>query len=311
MRAQTDTLDDTQTARPLRRALLSVDVEDYFQVEAFAASVKRCDWGTYPSRVVANTERLLDLFEEYGARATFFFLGWVAERWPELVRKAAARGHEIGCHSYWHRPIFSLTPESFRADTRQALQAIEDAGGTAVQGYRAPTWSITRQSLWALDILAEEGFRYDSSIFPVRHDLYGVPGARCEPYVMRTAAGPLLEIPPATLRIGRLVLPAAGGGYLRIFPLAYSRAAIRRTIACGDLPRLYLHPWEIDGDQPRLAGPRRSRFRHYTGLRTTERKLRSLLRDYRFVPFGESWRSLSVSSPSVPSLAPAWQSDPA
>src|SRR3954447_18231527 len=171
-----------QTARPL----LSVDVEDYFQTEAFSQAAPRRNWDSYPLRVVDNTRRLLDLFDAYEANATFFIVGWIANRAPFLVREIAARGHELACHSYWHRTVYSLSPQEFRRDTRDALRAIEDAAGIAVNGYRAPTWSITRRSLWAIDILAEEGFAYDSSIYPVHHDLYGIPGAMDHPYVWRT-----------------------------------------------------------------------------------------------------------------------------
>src|SRR6266567_1327748 len=156
--------------------LLSVDVEDYFQTEAFSHAAPRQDWDRYPLRVVDNTKRLLDLFDAYDAKATFFILGWVANRAPGLVREIAARGHELACHSYWHRTVYSLSPQEFRQDTRDALRAIQDAAGIGVSGYRAPTWSITRRSLWAIDVLAEEGFSYDSSIYPVHHDLYGIPG---------------------------------------------------------------------------------------------------------------------------------------
>ena len=164
------------------RHILSVDVEDYFQVEAFAHSISREKWDQFPSRVVANTQRILDLFDQFHARATFFFVGWVAERFPSLVREVHSRGHEVACHSYWHRTVYSLTPEEFRKDTRDACDVIEQAAGTKVLGYRAPTWSITAQCLWALDILAEEGFLYDSSIYHIHPDHYGVPAARRYPY---------------------------------------------------------------------------------------------------------------------------------
>ncbi len=274
--------------------ILSVDVEDYFQVEAFAAQVPRSAWAACPSRVEANTLRLLDLFDEHGARATFFTLGWVARRFPRLVRAIAARGHELACHSFWHRPVYTLTPAQFHEDTRDALDAIQNAAGARVAGYRAPTWSITRGSLWALPILAELGFRWDSSIFPIRHDLYGIPGARRTPYAWRHAGGFLFEFPPATVALGGRALPAAGGGYLRALPLAWTHAALAQPAV------VYLHPWEIDPAQPRIAAGTRSRLRHYTGLDGMEAKLRVLLARYRFRSFAEAWRELSVDCPSLP-----------
>ena len=297
-----------------RAHILSVDVEDYFQVEAFSRQVDRKEWESYPLRVERNTQRLLEIFARHGATATFFFLGWVAERLPHLVREVAACGHEIACHSYWHRPVYRLDRESFREDTHRAMQVIQDAAGVAVIGYRAPTWSITRDSLWALDVLAEEGFRYDSSIYPIHHDLYGVPGAKRSPYVIRAAEGPLLEIPPATLQVGSMVLPAAGGGYLRIFPFRYTEWAIRQLEAQGQAAVIYLHPWEIDPDQPRLESGQRSKFRHYTGLSGMQRKLERLLAQRRFLSFAECWQSISVHSPSLSHLdgiAPQRRTQPA
>src|SRR5579859_6529856 len=240
----------TTNAIPLAH-VLSVDVEDYFQVEAFAGQVSRESWESWPSRVVENTQRVLDLFDAYQAKATFFFVGWVAARFPNLVREARARGHEIACHSYWHRTIYSLTPEQFREDTRRAKRVIEDACGTTVLGYRAPSWSITKDCLWALDILAEEGFTYDSSIYPIHHDLYGIPGAVTRPHFWKFEDAEILEIPPATFALGQSRLPAAGGGYLRIFPLRFSCMAIDQLTHDQGLPVVYMHPWEIDPQQPR------------------------------------------------------------
>src|SRR5262245_58659273 len=210
------------------RYILSVDVEDYFQVEAFTKVVPRADWDRWPSRVVANTRRVLDLFDEFGLKGTFFTLGWVAAKFPALVRDIQARGHELASHSFWHRPVFSLTPEQFREDLRQSRDAIEQAGDVRVVGYRAPSWSSTTKSLWALEILAEEGFLYDSSIFPIRHDLYGIPGARRFAHQLQTTTGTLTEYPPATVRVFGATLPSAGGGYLRILPLWYTEWALGR-----------------------------------------------------------------------------------
>ena len=266
--------------------VLSVDVEDYFQVEAFAGLVDRKGWDKWPSRVVANTHRVLDLFDRHNAKGTFFFVGWVAERFPHLVREVQSRGHELACHSYWHRTVYSLTPDEFRNDTQQAKQVIEDATGVAVNGYRAPSWSITKSCLWALDILAEEGFTYDSSIYPIHHDLYGVPGAQRFPYTHACANElTLREFPPATLRFLGTNFPAAGGGYLRIFPSAFTELAFRTFEKNGEQVVVYLHPWELDPEQPRIRGPLKSRVRHYTNLKHMHTKLDIVLSRHKFQPF--------------------------
>jgi len=267
--------------------LLSVDVEDYFMVEAFAGSVPRSSWSSWPLRVEANTLRLLDLFDKYSVKATFFFVGWVASQFPGLVREVHARGHELACHSYWHRTVYSLTPEEFREDTRAAVGVIEDATGIKVQGYRAPSWSITKTCLWALDILEEEGFTYDSSIYPIYHDLYGLPGGRRFAYTHECSNGrPLREFPPATVRVLGMTLPAAGGGYLRVLPLAYTRWAFHMfEHSYRERVVVYLHPWEIDPDQPRIPGKLKSRLRHYTNLNRMEDRLNALLQNYSFQSF--------------------------
>jgi len=266
--------------------ILTVDVEDYFHVEAFAGTVSRTTWDQYSPRVVDNSRRLLDIFDRHDVKATFFVLGWVAERFPTIVREIHERGHELACHSYWHRKVDSLTPAQFRSDTREACDVIENAASVRVSGYRAPTWSITRRSLWAFDVLAEEGFEYDSSIYPIHHDLYGIPGANRYPYVQLCSNGQsLLEFPPATAKIAGMTFPAAGGGYLRIFPRAYTSWVFRQFEKAGKSLVLYLHPWEIDPEQPRLAGPLKSRFRHYTNLHRMQGRLEFLLQRYRFVPF--------------------------
>jgi polysaccharide deacetylase family protein (PEP-CTERM system associated) len=276
-----------QDPKPKQTHVLSVDVEDYFQVEAFAGLVDRKSWDQRSSRVVANTYRVLDLFDQHNAKGTFFFVGWVAERFPHLVREVQSRGHELACHSYWHRTVYSLTPDEFRNDTRQAKQAIEDAAGTAITGYRAPSWSITKSCLWALDILAEEGFTYDSSIYPIHHDLYGVPGAQRFPYTHDCTNGlKLREFPPATLRVLGTNFPAAGGGYLRIFPSAFTELAFRTFEKKYDeRVVVYLHPWELDPEQPRISGPLKSRVRHYTNLKNMHAKLDTLLSRRKFQPF--------------------------
>lgn len=267
--------------------VLSVDVEDYFQVEAFARCVSREEWDQYPSRVVENTQRLLDLFDEERSMGTFFVLGWVADKFPQLVREIQKRGHELACHSFWHRPVFTLNEQTFRQDLRDARTAIEQAAGERIYGYRAPSWSITRKSLWALDILAEEGFTYDSSIYPIRHDLYGIPDANRVPYQIQGAnGGNLTEFPPSTVQICGTNFPAAGGGYLRILPLWYTEWALSRlSQETGQTPVVYLHPWEVDPQQPRINAAWKSRFRHYTNLQSMEPRLRHLLRTRPFQPF--------------------------
>jgi len=268
--------------------ILSIDLEDYFQVEAFAGKVSRDDWAQFPSRMEANTYRLLDTFDRFNAKATFFVLGWVAARFPQLVREVHERGHDLACHSYWHRKIYSLTPAEFRADTRAACEAIEQAAGVRVTGYRAPSWSVTKDSLWALDVLAELGFTYDSSIFPIHHDIYGIPGASRYPYLHHGQHGEsLLEIPPATLQLGKTNVPAAGGGYFRIFPLAYTEWAFRQFEKENRSLVFYLHPWEVDPEQPRIAAPLKSRLRHYTNLGKTQSRLEHLLERHEFQTFRE------------------------
>ena len=269
--------------------IMSVDVEDYFMVEAFAGSISRDSWESRPSRVVMSTRRILSLFDRYNVKGTFFFVGWVAHKFPELVREVHARGHELACHSYWHRTVYSQTPDEFREDTRAAVRAVEDAAGVKVFGYRAPSWSITKDCLWALDVLAEEGFTYDSSIYPSHHDLYGVPGARRFPYTHRLKDGhSLLEFPPATVQVLGQNLPCAGGGYLRIFPLAYTHWAFRKFQEdYGKRVVVYFHPWELDSEQPRIREKLKSRLRHYTNLDKMTDRLEILLQTYSFQPFRE------------------------
>lgn len=279
--------------------LLSVDVEDYFQTEAMSSVGDRASWDRFPLRVVDNTKRLLDLFDEFNAKATFFTVGWIADRAPALMREIVARGHELACHSYWHRTVYSLTQEEFRRDTRRAIEAIQNASGVRVDGYRAPTWSITRKSLWAIQILAEEGFAYDSSIYPIRHDLYGIPDAMAKPHVWKVSSREILEIPPATYSIGQSRWPAAGGGYLRIFPLRFTCMAIDQLARSKSLPIVYMHPWEIDPEQPRLRVQWKGRMRQYCGLSSFEGKLRQLLARYEFVPFRDRWMEVVANAPKV------------
>ena len=262
---------------------MTIDVEDYFQVSAFDAVVRREDWESFPSHVVANTERLLAMFDRHGIKATFFVLGWVADRFPGLVRDIAAAKHELASHGHFHRIVYSQTPAEFREDVRRAKGTIEDAGGQPVAGYRAPSFSITKESLWALDVLVEEGYAYDASIFPVRHDRYGIPDAPRHPHTLDRAAGRLLEAPPSTVRLGSTNLPVAGGGYFRLLPYQWTRWGISHLNVKERKPAIfYLHPWEIDPNQPKLNASALSKFRHYRNLDKTESRLNRLLSDFRF-----------------------------
>jgi len=262
---------------------LTVDVEDYFQVSAFEHRICRSDWESMQCRVEESTDRLLALFDSVDVRATFFILGWVAQRYPGLVGRIASAGHELGSHGYWHRLVYDTSPAEFREDVRRSRDVIEQASGIRVRAYRAPSFSINGRSLWALDVLAELGFTVDSSIFPIRHDRYGMPDARPEPHEIKTDFGFITEFPPSVWSVGRFNLPIAGGGYFRLYPLSVTLRGIASVAATGRPFMFYLHPWEIDADQPRVANIGwKSRFRHYVGLRGTEAKLRCLLRSVRF-----------------------------
>ena len=275
--------------KPQKKGLvdgLSVDLEDYFQVEAFASRIPRSRWPFFPSRVRNSAARVLELLERNRCRATFFVLGWVAEREPSLIREIVQAGHELACHSHLHRPLYELTPSDFREDLRRSRGIIEDIGGTKVVGFRAPTFSITRQSLWALDVLAEEGFEYDSSIFPTRHDLYGIPDAcRWIHQIPLRSGGSIWEIPPSTVRVGKMNMPFGGGGYLRLLPMTFTQWAIRATHRREGQPvMVYFHPWELDPEQPRLQAGWKSRLRHYSGLAKTEGRLQEILSAGAFQP---------------------------
>lgn len=258
----------------------TVDVEDYYHVSGFGDRIRPEDWDRFESRVVVNTGKVLRLLARHDVRATFFVLGWVAERFPSLVRDIARDGHEVGCHSYAHRLIYEQTAQEFREDLRRALDALDHAAGGAIRTYRAPSFSLTRRSMWALDILEEEGITLDSSIFPVRHDRYGIPDADRFPH---RVGGGLIEFPPSVYRVGRMNLPVAGGGYFRLLPLRATIHAIRRTNEAARQPFMfYIHPWELDPEQPRLPGRLLSRLRHYQNLRTTAAKLDILLSEFPF-----------------------------
>jgi polysaccharide deacetylase family protein (PEP-CTERM system associated) len=273
---------------------MTIDVEDYFHVSVFDGVVPRHNWSGFESRVVRNTERLLEIFGEHRVTGTFFVLGWVAERQPGLVRRIAESGHEIASHGYGHRLVYDQTPSAFREDVHRAKALLESASGAAVLGYRAPSYSITPRSLWALDILIEEGYRYDSSIFPIRHDRYGIPLSPRHAYMLQRSGGALLEAPASTTRFGPLNLPIAGGGYFRILPYEWTRWGIGRVNDREGKPAIfYLHPWEIDPAQPRLSAGLLSRFRHYCNLDKTEARLRRLLSEFRFGPMASIVESVA------------------
>jgi polysaccharide deacetylase family protein (PEP-CTERM system associated) len=264
---------------------MTVDVEDYFHVSGFEHVVARARWDSYESRVVRNTERLLQLFADADVRATFFVLGWVAERFPSLIRRIAAERHEIASHGHSHRLIYEQSPAEFREDVRRAKAELECAIGASVAGYRAPSFSVTRASMWALDVLAEEGHTYDASIYPIRHDRYGIHDASRQ--IHWIARGPLgiWELPGSTVRRGGINWPIGGGGYFRQLPYGLTRAAFRYLNHVEQQPAIfYIHPWEIDPLQPRLNASVVSRLRHYRNLDVAEARLVQLLRDFQFAP---------------------------
>lgn len=262
--------------------LFTVDVEEHFHVSAFEGLVPRSEWDGLESRVERNVDVLLDLLARHDTHATFFTVGWVARKHPGLVRHIAAAGHEIASHTQLHRRVSRLTPDEFRADIRECKCALEDASGTVVRGFRAPTFSIRPGGEWAFDVLLEEGHTYDSSLFPIRRPDYGYPSAPPVPHLIHRPAGTLLELPLATTTVAGARLPAAGGGYLRQLPFGLIRRAFREHLARGVPGMFYVHPWEIDPDQPRIAAPWLTRIRHYGGLRRTLPRLERLLAEFRF-----------------------------
>lgn len=263
---------------------LTVDVEDYFMVSAFSNAIRPDQWGNFETRIENNTRKVLDIFDNYSIKGTFFVLGWVAECYPAIVKEIDRRGHEVACHSYCHRLVYDMTSEEFREDTRKAKAIIEGAIGREISGYRAPSYSITEKSLWALRILEEEGFKYDSSIFPIRHDRYGFPAYSRFPRMEETGTyEKILEIPLSTIKVFGENLPVGGGGYLRMYPLWLTHYAIRELNEKEKRAAIfYVHPWELDPNQPRLPGSLLSRFRHYINLEKTERRLKSLLGAFKF-----------------------------
>lgn len=262
--------------------ILTVDVEDYFQVSGFENVIKRDQWEDFPSRVESSTTLLLELFAEAQVIGTFFVLGWIADRYPNLVQQIRDAGHEIASHGYWHRLVYRQTPEEFRRDLQESRRAIKAACGIEVTAYRAPSFSITKDSMWALNILAEQGFHIDSSIFPMRHDRYGVPDANPRIHERNTNLHPILEIPPSVWRSRCCAIPV-GGGYFRLLPLALTIKAMREIRKSGSPAMLYLHPWEVDPEQPVIGKVKlKNRIRHRIGLKRCSQKLTRLLRTSDF-----------------------------
>lgn len=277
---------------------LTIDVEDYFQVSAMAPYIRRDEWDQRECRVERNVDRILALLDAHGTRATFFTLGWVAERYPQLVRRIVDGGHELASHGHGHERASDLDRAAFRADVTRAKRVLEDVGGVAVQGYRAPSFSIGHGNLWAFDTLAETGHRYSSSIYPIRHDHYGMPDA---PRFAHARAEGLIEIPVTTLRLRERNLPSSGGGYFRLLPYALSRWMIRRVNADDRMPAIfYFHPWEIDHGQPRIAGiDLKTRFRHYVNIDRMERRLHALLQDFRWGRMDEIFLAADAATSRV------------
>jgi len=281
-------LNPMKTNEPIVNGL-SVDVEDYFHVRNFAGTIAFEDWETMIETSSIGVARVLDLLDRHQTKATFFILGWVAAHHPELVRRIATAGHEIACHGYLHDPVADLKPEQFRADLAAAKELLEEIVGFPVVGYRAPSFSINETCLWALDILIEEGFRYDSSLFPGRTVPVGFCGADRRPVVIKRAGGELVEFPLTRLDVPGKSLPFAGGGYFRLYPYSLIRAGLRRINRRAPAV-IFFHPWELVPEQPPGAAPRASRFKHYVNLAGFERKLDRLLTDFRFQPLRKMLR---------------------
>jgi polysaccharide deacetylase family protein (PEP-CTERM system associated) len=269
---------DVRSAGAIVNAL-TIDVEDYFQVSAFAPYIRRSEWESMPCRVEQNIDRILALLSDTDVKATFFTLGWIAERYPELVRRVSQSGHELASHGFSHQRATEQGRDEFLADIRLAKAVLEDISGDAVNGYRAPSFSVGPKNAWAFECIGEAGYRYSSSVYPIRHDHYGVPDA--PRFAHETSAG-VLELPVATVRMFRANWPAGGGGYFRLLPYTVSRWSIRHINTVDGKPAMfYFHPWELDPDQPRVQGPgAKSRFRHYLNLKRTEPRLRRLLADF-------------------------------
>ena len=269
------------------RHMLSFDVEEHFQVAAFWSTARRREWDHLASRVERNTRKIVDLLAEHSTKATFFVLGWVAERHPDLVKDLAQQGHEVASHGYGHELVSTQTPPQFREDVRRSKQILEDLIGRQVMGYRAPSFSITSRTKWAIPVLIEEGYRYDSSIYNRFRSTEGSRVTRDGTYQLKTEAGTIWEVSPSTMNACGLQLPVAGGGYFRLFPYAASKMFLRNLEKQGSQLVMYLHPWELDPEQPRMDGPVLSKVRHYLNLGKTEQRLRWLLKDFSFAPINE------------------------
>jgi polysaccharide deacetylase family protein (PEP-CTERM system associated) len=265
------------------RNAMSIDVEDYFQVSAFAPHIRRDEWDAMPCRVERNMDVILGLLDETNSRATFFTLGWIAERYPQVVRRIVDAGHELASHGYGHQRASDLTPEQFRDDISRAKRILEDLGGVAIRGYRAPSFSINHENWWAVEELGNAGYEYSSSIYPVRHDHYGMPDAPRFAHRPNGESG-ILELPPTTVPLFGRNLPAAGGGWFRLLPYEVSRWMLKRVNAQDNAPCMfYFHPWEVDHEQPRLQGlSAKTRFRHYVNLKHMQGRLRRLLKDFEW-----------------------------
>lgn len=289
--------------------VLTVDVEDYFHVNAFDGQISRERWSSLPSRVEGAVDRLLGLMDEQGAGGTFFTLGWVAERHPGLVKRIAAAGHELASHGWWHKRVVTLTADQFRREASRSRKLLEDLSGTPVVGFRAPSFSILPRVDWAYDVLLEEGYLYDSSVFPIRRRDYGNPKADPRPHVVERAGGRLLELPMATTELAGLRLPSAGGAYLRLLPLGLTRRALREHVRRGESGVFYLHPWEIDPDQPRFDVPMTTRIRHYGGLKRMYGRLQRLLSEFSFDSISRCYAE-AIEALRVTPLAAAPTADP-
>lgn len=296
------------TSSPPLRNAMTIDVEDYFQVSAFAPYIARGDWDQRECRVERNVDRLLQLLAQSGTKATFFTLGWIAERYPQMVRRIVEQGHELASHGYGHQRVSDLTPASFLDDIQRTKQLLEDLGGHQVLGYRAPSFSIGAGNLWAFDSLLEAGYRYSSSVYPIQHDHYGMPDSPRFAYAVRDG---LLEVPVTTLRLFNKNLPSSGGGYFRLLPYALSRWMIGKVNSDDkEAAVFYCHPWEIDVEQPRIAGiDGKTRFRHYVNIERTHGRIARLLGDFKWGRMDEIF--LGQQAPALAATAAALSPQPA
>ncbi|GAB5441654.1 MAG: DUF3473 domain-containing protein [Fuerstiella sp.] len=291
------------TANATYDGTFTVDVEDYFHVSAFSSFIRPDDWDHYDCRVEQSTRTVLQIAAETNTVGTFFVLGWVAERYPELVREIQSAGHEIGCHSQQHQLVYELGPDRFRADLRTSRDVLQQITGKPVRLYRSPSFSVTRKSLWALPILAEEGFTIDSSIYPVRHDRYGIPDAPRQPFLCDTPGGPIAEFPGMVCSVGATNIPVGGGGYLRLLPWFVTERMLRQVRRQRRPLNVYIHPWEFDPQQPRIKASLKSRFRHYQSLSTTAPKIRAMLQQFRLTKMSTVLDQSELSVVDLPTAA--------